>query len=474
MIEQNINTEIKITKSSQASNYMESGDLGNYLSYYNISYVESGDYYQVGKLLIEQGFIFHISIIPTKLTDLLDKLVPFLYQNQIPFKIPRNMDICFELTNGSKGLEKVGKVICIYPTSEMNVEELGYLLVQLFGEFPGMEIPSDVRVGGCIYVGYGAHQPKIIIGPDGRSAEYILNDKNIFVKDKQPIPFQLPSWVSWPFRHIKPQSPKPKTLLNNKYIAYERLKSDLKGDVVKGISFKKILNPHWCLIKQGKKWAFSDSQTRDIRDRLKWQYEVLKHLRSKVNVPEVYDFFYDQEHAYLVTEFIEGIMFDRFIKELYQKGNWIIFDLSTKTKMIGYLIQIAIILNKMHNLGYIHRDCTPSNFMLRNDDEIFIIDPELVYSKAQNFPDPPFTLGTPGYMSPEQMNLLSPDSPNDVYAFGALLLKAFSGHEPYRFNTDSSSILNKSLQFYIDDKNIIDLIIRCLNKKKMNAQLPTN
>ena len=118
---------------------------------------------------------------------------------------------------------------------------------------------------------------------------------------------------------------------------------------------------------------------------------------------------------------------------------WEVLDKRHKIKMIGYFIQITEYLKEMHKSGYIHRDITASNFLIDKAGRIYFIDLELMYSERENEPNPPFKVGTPGYMSPEQSRSQQPSASDDIYSFGALLCALSRGDDDRRTETQCCS-----------------------------------
>lgn len=88
----------------------------------------------------------------------------------------------------------------------------------------------------------------------------------------------------------------------------------------------------------------------------------------------------------------------------------------------GYVRQIAEGLSTVHAQGIVHRDIKPANVMLRKDGSIALVDfgiaKELDAANALTLHGE--TLGTPHYMSPEQINSMPLDARSDLYSLGAV------------------------------------------------------
>jgi serine/threonine protein kinase len=112
------------------------------------------------------------------------------------------------------------------------------------------------------------------------------------------------------------------------------------------------------------------------------------------------------------------------------------------------LTECAGSLAHMHEKGWIHRDVKPDNFLLRDDDEVRLIDFNLARKPT----------GTPSYMSPEQIRGRSQDARTDIYSFGCLVHEFFSGKPPFSANSPNEllqrHLSSKPQPLTVYDKNI--------------------
>ncbi|MEX2117626.1 MAG: protein kinase [Bacteroidota bacterium] len=124
---------------------------------------------------------------------------------------------------------------------------------------------------------------------------------------------------------------------------------------------------------------------------------------------------------FIVMEFVDGQM-------LQEKKS----SLSMKQALdIG--IQIAEGLSAAHEKGIVHRDIKPENIMIRKDGRVQIMDFGLAKLRgASRLTKEGSTVGTAGYMSPEQVQGQETDHRSDIFSLGVLLYEMLSGQPPFK------------------------------------------
>ena len=123
-------------------------------------------------------------------------------------------------------------------------------------------------------------------------------------------------------------------------------------------------------------------------------------------------------------EYIEGENLKTVIKN---NGTFSVCD------ALNISIQIGEALAYAHNEGMIHRDIKPSNIMVTQDGAIKVLDFGLVQLPGiTRVTAPGSVVGTPEYMSPEQITGKDVDLRTDVYSFGVTMYEMLSGEPPFR------------------------------------------
>ena len=143
------------------------------------------------------------------------------------------------------------------------------------------------------------------------------------------------------------------------------------------------------------------------------------------NLPRIYDYFAEQQHWYLVMDYIDGETLETLLAKAPQ-------GILPVEKVIHYGLQICTVLKYLHNQmpPIIFRDLKPSNIMINPEDHLYLIDFGIArFFKPGQFKDT-IALGSPGYAAPEQYGKEQTTTLTDIYGFGATLHHMLSGRDP--------------------------------------------
>ena len=182
------------------------------------------------------------------------------------------------------------------------------------------------------------------------------------------------------------------------------------------------------------------------------------------NIIAVYDFGEDRGRPYMVMELLEGESLRDAIRGR-RTG-----DVARKLRIA---LQVARAIGHIHSKKIVHRDIKPENIHLDPIGRAKLMD--FGIAKAENIPVTPdgFTLGTPYYMSPEQVLGQDVTTQADVYSFGVLAYELFTGIKPIQGATVEKlfdQILHEPpnlepLHEALVPPAAIDLIGKCLAKQ---------
>jgi serine/threonine-protein kinase len=160
------------------------------------------------------------------------------------------------------------------------------------------------------------------------------------------------------------------------------------------------------------------------------RYKREAEIGSRLNHPYIQHLLNTDEvrsDHYLVMEYIQG----RTLREVLEKSAP---DLLPTDEVLRITIQICDALAYCHEHGVFHRDIKPENIMILNDGNIKIIDfgvALLEGARRVTWRGLSGTVGTPDYMSPEQLRGERGTASSDIYSVGAMLFEMLSGHTPF-------------------------------------------
>jgi tetratricopeptide (TPR) repeat protein len=110
-------------------------------------------------------------------------------------------------------------------------------------------------------------------------------------------------------------------------------------------------------------------------------------------------------------------------------------------RVIDLSIQICEGLSKAHEAGITHRDIKPSNIVIDADGRPKLLDFGLaVIQGSDKLTKTGSTLGTIGYMSPEQIQVKDVDHRSDLFSFGVVLFEMITGRLPFKGDTEASTL----------------------------------
>jgi len=142
------------------------------------------------------------------------------------------------------------------------------------------------------------------------------------------------------------------------------------------------------------------------------------------NIVQVYDVGKFDSTLYIAQEYVPGSNLNSFIQ---RRGALPVEE------AVSILWQATAALQKAASIGLVHRDIKPDNLLLTPDGEVKVADFGLARArgKNQNLTAVGVALGTPLYMSPEQVQGLTVDSRSDLYSLGATAYHMLAGRPPF-------------------------------------------
>jgi serine/threonine protein kinase/tetratricopeptide (TPR) repeat protein len=187
---------------------------------------------------------------------------------------------------------------------------------------------------------------------------------------------------------------------------------------------------------------------------------------SQRNVCRMHDLNREEGAYYITMEYVVGEDLKRLIRKVGQMS---------AGKTISIAKQVCEGLAEAHSLGIVHRDLKPQNIMVDEAGNAKIMDFGIARSlKVKGITGAGVMIGTPEYMSPEQVEGKDVDQRSDIYSLGVILYEMVTGRVPFEGDTPftigvkhKSEIPRNPKELYPQiPEDLSRLILRCLEKDK--------
>ncbi len=156
---------------------------------------------------------------------------------------------------------------------------------------------------------------------------------------------------------------------------------------------------------------------------------------SHPNIVAIYDFDEDAGTWFIAMEFVDG----RELKECFAAE-----ERFRPADIERIMTQILSALDYSHRHGVVHRDIKPANIFLLADGTVKVADFGIAHIESSNLTQVGTVVGTPNYMSPEQIMGLPVDGRSDLFSTGVILYQFLTGERP--FAGSSTTTMQKVLK----------------------------
>ena len=156
-----------------------------------------------------------------------------------------------------------------------------------------------------------------------------------------------------------------------------------------------------------------------LRKRFHQEVNILNQLEHQ-SIVKMYASFEERGNLYLVMEYVEGETIEQYVK---RRGA------VAESETVRLLTDILSALDYAHQKGYVHRDIKPSNIIIRPNGNICLLDFGIAkdLNRSQRLTYMQMSIGTHGYMSPEQADGYDIDKRSDIYSLGCVLFYMLTG-----------------------------------------------
>ncbi len=195
---------------------------------------------------------------------------------------------------------------------------------------------------------------------------------------------------------------------------------------------------------------FDESLTNEMKKRFLREAESAG-LLTHPNIVAIYDAGEDHDLAYIAMEFLKG----RDLEMYTEKKN-----LLPVRETLSIIVQVAEALEYAHEKGIVHRDIKPANIMRIDDTgEVKVTDFGIARIMSSSRTNTGVIMGTPSYMSPEQVSGKKVDGRSDIFSLGVVLFEMLCGEKPFP-GDDMTSLVSMIAKE------------RHLSVKKINPRVP--
>lgn len=143
---------------------------------------------------------------------------------------------------------------------------------------------------------------------------------------------------------------------------------------------------------------------------------------SHPNIVAIYDAGEEHDMAYIAMELLEGCELTDYCRS---------DNLLPVKQVVEIVTAVASALDYAHREGVIHRDIKPSNIMLVKDQQVKVTDFGIARVIDASQTQTGITLGTPSYMSPEQVSGKKVDGRSDLFSLGIVFYELLTGKRPF-------------------------------------------
>lgn len=167
---------------------------------------------------------------------------------------------------------------------------------------------------------------------------------------------------------------------------------------------------------------FDESELADVKERFFREAETAGRLNHP-NIVTMYDAGEEHDLAYIAMEFLKG----RDLVPYTKPGSLLEVD-----KVNSIIARVADALAYAHSNNVVHRDIKPANIMYElESDQVKVTDFGIARITDSSRTKTGMVLGTPSYMSPEQLAGKKIDGRSDIFSLGVTLYQMVSGHLPF-------------------------------------------
>ncbi|MEA3363473.1 MAG: protein kinase [Thermodesulfobacteriota bacterium] len=175
-----------------------------------------------------------------------------------------------------------------------------------------------------------------------------------------------------------------------------------------------------------------------VKERFFREAEAAGNLNHP-NIVTIYDVGEEADLAFFAMELLEGKDLSHYCHPKKQLPI---------VQVVNIIFQVATALDYAHRKGIIHRDIKPANIVLLNEEQIKVTDFGIARIATSSRTETGIILGTPSYMSPEQVAGKKVDGRSDLFSLGVVMYELLSGEKPFQGESMTALMYNISNSNY--------------------------
>ncbi|MFN7971918.1 MAG: protein kinase [Acidobacteriota bacterium] len=187
---------------------------------------------------------------------------------------------------------------------------------------------------------------------------------------------------------------------------------------------------------------------------------------SHPNIVTIHDIGEDKEKGitFIAMELIEGVSLQHFLDH---PGSL------TLPQILEILREVALGLDYAHKRDIVHRDVKPANIMILTDDRVKITDFGIAKISSSALTQSGMFLGSPNYMSPEQVTEKPLDGRSDIFSLGVMCYELVTGVKPFQGEHVGATIYNVAHMKVPAAKDLVPDLPASVNKLLLRAMQKT-
>ena len=202
----------------------------------------------------------------------------------------------------------------------------------------------------------------------------------------------------------------------------------------------------------------------NVITRFEREAKSLANLQHE-NIIHVYDFHHERGAMFIVMEYVQGID----LYDLLEKCGRLPYDVAAILAM-----QVARAMDYVHYRGIVHRDIKPANIMIARTGGVKVMDFGIARDTSfGDLTEAGTGIGTPAYMSPEQVLGDKLDARSDIFSLGVVLYQMVTGKKPFVEDEKKSAMHKIRLEKHESaravnpeiPRELNNVIDRCLEKQ---------